>query len=156
MSRLRPVGPTLTADAVEAPRLDQSRRRTLPPMRCAMRSMSTRSSRWSALRSAALGPSRAIVVRLAVLFSVDNFASGLVVHSLLALWLFERFDLSLAQAGQFFFVAGLLSAASQLASPIVARRIGLETMDPQAACRTYNVLAGEGRNVVAALLLETE
>jgi MFS family permease len=76
-------------------------------------------------QAAALGPSRAIVVRLAVLFSVDNFASGLVVHSLLALWLFERFDLSLAQAGQFFFVAGLLSAASQLASPIVARRIGL-------------------------------
>jgi MFS family permease len=76
-------------------------------------------------QAAALGPSRAIVLRLAVLFSVDNFASGLVVHSLLALWLFERFDLSLAQAGQFFFVAGLLSAASQLASPIVARRIGL-------------------------------
>jgi len=76
-------------------------------------------------QTAALGPSRPIVVRLAVLFSVDNFASGLVVHSLLALWLFERFDLSLAQAGQFFFVAGLLSAASQLASPIVARRIGL-------------------------------
>lgn len=76
-------------------------------------------------QAVALGPSRAIVVRLAVLFSVDNFASGLVVHSLLALWLFERFDLSLAQAGQFFFVAGLLSAASQLASPLVARRIGL-------------------------------
>lgn len=76
-------------------------------------------------QASALGPSRAIVVRLAVLFSVDNFASGLVVHSLLALWLFERFELSLAQAGQFFFVAGLLSAASQLASPIVARRIGL-------------------------------
>ena len=40
--------------------------------------------------------------------------------------------------------------------PLMARRIGLETMDTQAACRTYNVLAGEGRNVVAALLLETE
>jgi len=75
--------------------------------------------------AAPLGPSRAIVVRLAVLFSVDNFASGLVVHSLLSLWLFEKFDLSLAQAGQFFFLAGLLSAASQLLSPVVARRIGL-------------------------------
>ncbi len=39
--------------------------------------------------------------------------------------------------------------------PRMARRIGLETMDTQAACRIYNILAGEGRNVVAALLLET-
>ena len=37
---------------------------------------------------------------------------------------------------------------------LMARRIGLETMDTPAACRTYNILAGEGRNVVAALLLE--
>ncbi len=34
------------------------------------------------------------------------------------------------------------------------RRIGLETMDTAAACRTYNILASEGRKVVAALLLE--
>jgi len=74
---------------------------------------------------ASLGPSRAIVVRLAALFSVDAFAGGLVVNSLLALWLLERFGLSLAQAGAFFFWAGLLSAASQLAAPAVARRIGL-------------------------------
>jgi MFS family permease len=74
---------------------------------------------------APLGPSRAIVVRLAALFSVDAFAGGLVVNSLLALWLLERFGLSLAQAGAFFFWAGLLSAASQLAAPVVARRIGL-------------------------------
>jgi uncharacterized protein len=38
--------------------------------------------------------------------------------------------------------------------PLMARRIGLETMDTQAACRTYNILAGEGRSVIAALLLE--
>jgi MFS family permease len=75
--------------------------------------------------TAPLGPSRAIVVRLAALFSVDAFAGGLVVNSLMALWLLERFGLSLAQAGAFFFWAGLLSAASQLAAPIVARRIGL-------------------------------
>jgi MFS family permease len=74
---------------------------------------------------APLGPSRAIVVRLAALFSVDAFAGGLVVNSLLALWLLQRFGLSLAQAGAFFFWAGLLSAASQLAAPVVARRIGL-------------------------------
>ena len=78
-----------------------------------------------ALPPAPLGPSRAVVVRLAALFSVDAFAGGLVVNSLMALWLLERFGFSLAQAGAFFFWAGLLSAASQLAAPIVARRIGL-------------------------------
>ena len=35
---------------------------------------------------------------------------------------------------------------------LYARRIGLETMDTQAACRTFNFLSGEGRKVVAALL----
>jgi MFS family permease len=72
-----------------------------------------------------LGPSRAIVVRLAALFSLDSFAGGLVVNSLLALWLFERFGLTLTAAGVFFFWAGLLGALSQLAAPRVARRIGL-------------------------------
>jgi len=38
--------------------------------------------------------------------------------------------------------------------PLMERRIGLETMDTAAACRTYNVLLGEGRSVVAALLFE--
>ncbi|HYO27963.1 MAG TPA: MFS transporter [Azonexus sp.] len=72
-----------------------------------------------------LGVSRPTVLRLAALFSVDAFAGGLVVNSLLALWLFQRFDLSLAAAGHFFFWAGLFSAFSQLAAPWVAKRIGL-------------------------------
>ena len=37
---------------------------------------------------------------------------------------------------------------------LMARRIGFEVMDTPAACRTYNVLLGEGRAVVAALLFE--
>ena len=72
-----------------------------------------------------LGPSRSTVVRLAALFSVDSFAGGLVVNSLLALWLYQRFGLSLAAAGTFFFWTGLMSAFSQLAAPRVARRFGL-------------------------------
>ena len=72
-----------------------------------------------------LGPSRGIVWKLASLFSVDSFAGGLVVNALLALWLFERFGMSLTAAGAFFFWTGLFSAASQLAAPAVARRIGL-------------------------------
>ena len=38
---------------------------------------------------------------------------------------------------------------------LIEQQIGIETMDTQAACRTYNVLAGEGRKVIAALLIET-
>ena len=37
---------------------------------------------------------------------------------------------------------------------LIERRIGVESMDTAAACRTYNVLVSEGRTVVAALLLE--
>jgi uncharacterized protein len=40
-------------------------------------------------------------------------------------------------------------------APLIERRIGLETMDTAAACRTYNILAQEGRTVAAALLLDT-
>ncbi|SAK95950.1 Major Facilitator Superfamily protein [Caballeronia catudaia] len=72
-----------------------------------------------------LGPSRWIVMRLAMLFSLDAFAGGLVVNALLALWLIARFDLSIGTAGQFFFCTGLLSAGSQLAAAPLARRIGL-------------------------------
>src|SRR5215510_9677196 len=46
-----------------------------------------------------LSQSRLIVLGLAALFSLDAFAGGFVVQSLLALWLFEKFDLSLAAAG---------------------------------------------------------
>jgi uncharacterized protein len=38
--------------------------------------------------------------------------------------------------------------------PLIEQRIGFETMDTAAACRTYNVLLAEGRSVVAALLFE--
>lgn len=72
-----------------------------------------------------LGPSRRNVVKLAALFSIDAFAGGLVVNSLLALWLFQRFGLSAGDAGLFFFGSGLLAAASQLAAPRVAKRVGL-------------------------------
>ena len=77
------------------------------------------------VRPAPLGPSKAVVVKLAALFCVDSFAGGLVVNSLLAFWLFQRFGLSLSAAGVFFFAAGLLAAASQLAAPRLARRVGL-------------------------------
>ncbi|WP_179404019.1 Mth938-like domain-containing protein [Burkholderia guangdongensis] len=42
----------------------------------------------------------------------------------------------------------------RLTAKLAAQRIGVETMDFQAACRTYNILMAEGRKVAAALLIE--
>jgi MFS family permease len=74
---------------------------------------------------APLGPSRGVVYRLAALFSLDAFAGGFVVQSLLALWLFEQFGLSISTAGLFFFWAGTLSAFSYPVAAWLARHIGL-------------------------------
>jgi MFS family permease len=75
--------------------------------------------------SSALGPSRITVLKLAALFSLDAFAGGFVVQSLLALWLFERFEMSLAAAGAFFFWSGVLAAFSFPVAAWLSRHIGL-------------------------------
>lgn len=75
--------------------------------------------------SAVLGPSRFIVYKLAALFSVDSFASGFTVNSLLALWLFERFQLSLSTASLFFFWSSVLTAFSFPVAAWLSRHIGL-------------------------------
>ena len=75
--------------------------------------------------SAMLGPSRGVVYKLSALFSLDAFAGGFVVQSLLALWLFERHDLSLSAAGLFFFWASTASAFSFPVAAWLATRIGL-------------------------------
>jgi MFS family permease len=72
-----------------------------------------------------LGKSRRIVFTLAALFSLDAFGGGFVVQSMLALWLFERFDLSTAVAGTIFFWSGVFSAFSYLVAVRIAKRIGL-------------------------------
>lgn len=109
---------------------------------------------------APLGPSRDVVWRLAALFCVDSFAGGLVVNALLALWLFQRFDLSLAAAGAFFFWTGLLSAASQLFAPSLARRIGLVntmvfTHIPASVCLIAAAFASSREAALALLLLRS-
>ncbi len=45
--------------------------------------------------------------------------------------------------------------AAALTRALIECQIGIETMDTQAACRTYNILAGEGRHVAVALLMES-
>ncbi|HSQ05799.1 MAG TPA: MFS transporter, partial [Burkholderiales bacterium] len=72
-----------------------------------------------------LRESRGIVYRMAALFSMDAFGGGFAVQSLFALWLAQRFDVSLATAGTIFFWVGLFSAFSQLLSAKIAQRIGL-------------------------------
>jgi MFS family permease len=75
--------------------------------------------------NAPLARSRPVVVRLAMLFSLDSFGGGFVVQSLVVLWLYRRFGLSVGTTGTVLFVAGLLGAASQFLSPWLAQRIGL-------------------------------
>jgi MFS family permease len=74
---------------------------------------------------AALTESKGRVYTLAALFSVDSFAGGLIVQSMVALWLYQRHGLTPAGAGTVFFWTGLLSAASFLVAVRIARRIGL-------------------------------
>jgi uncharacterized protein len=42
----------------------------------------------------------------------------------------------------------------RLVASLAARRIGVECMDSKAACRTYNILMGEGRKVTLALIID--
>jgi MFS family permease len=74
---------------------------------------------------APLGPSRGVVYKLAALFSLDAFAGGFIVQSMLALWLFQQFDLSISAASVFFFWSSTLGAFSFLIAVRLARRIGL-------------------------------
>jgi MFS family permease len=79
----------------------------------------------AAPQTQALGPSRWTVYKLAALFSLDAFAGGFTAQSLLALWLFERFDLSLAAASGFFFWSNVLSAFSYPVAARLGTRFGL-------------------------------
>jgi MFS family permease len=74
---------------------------------------------------AALGPSRVTVYKLAALFSLDSFASGFAIQSLMALWLFEQFGLSLSAASVFFFWSSVFTAISFPIAAWLSRHIGL-------------------------------
>jgi MFS family permease len=74
---------------------------------------------------APLGPSRRTVYKLAALFSIDAFAGGFIVQSLLVLWLFDQYGLSLSAAAVFFFWSNTLSAFSYPVAAWLAKRWGL-------------------------------
>jgi len=106
-------------------------------------------------RATPLGPSRGIVYRLAALFSLDAFAGGFAVQSLVALWLFERFDLSLAEASLFFFWSNVLAAFSYPVAARLAKRFGLVntmvfTHIPSSLCL---IVAAFSPNLIVVLVL---
>jgi MFS family permease len=74
---------------------------------------------------APLSHSKTRVYTLAALFSLDAFGGGFVVQSMVALWLYRTFALSLAEAGTLFFWTGVLTAFSYLVAVRIANRIGL-------------------------------
>jgi MFS family permease len=98
--------------------------------------------------AAPLGKSRGVVIKLSALFSIDAFGGGFIVQSLLALWLFRRFNLPIEQAAMFFFGAGLLGALSQFFSSALAARIGrIRTM-------VYTHLPASAFLIIAAFMTD--
>ncbi len=74
---------------------------------------------------AAALPSTAIIRKLAALFSLDSFAGGFVLQSLVAYYLHTQFGLELEALGRIFFVAQMLTAVSLLLAGRLAGRFGL-------------------------------
>ncbi|HST87850.1 MAG TPA: MFS transporter, partial [Ktedonobacterales bacterium] len=104
VTRLSPrVEPADVAGAAGAAGVTSARRRLVPP----------------------LGRSRRVVLTLSALFSLDAFAGGFVVQSLMALFFYLRFGVPLATLAALFFAANLITALSFLAVAPIARRIGL-------------------------------
>jgi MFS family permease len=105
--------------------------------------------------STPLGPSRRTVYKLAALFSLDSFAGGFTVQSLMALWLFAKFDLSLSAASVFFFWTSVFAAFSFPLAAWLSRRIGLiNTMVfTHIPSSVFLILAAFSPNLYVALAL---
>ncbi len=114
----------------------------------------------TASRATTLGPSRRTVYKLAALFSLNSFAGGFVVQSLLALWLFERFELSLAAASAFFFWSNVLTAFSYPIAARLGERFGLVntmvfTHIPSSICLMLAAFSPDLMIVLALLLVRS-
>jgi MFS family permease len=69
--------------------------------------------------------SRRVVFKLSALFSIDAFAGGFVLQSILAYWFYKRFNVQPAILGSIFFGANILAGLSALSAAWVASKIGL-------------------------------
>ena len=110
--------------------------------------------------AAPLGKSRRRVYVLASLFSLDAFGGGFVVQSMIALWLYQRFGLSVTTAGTIFFWTGLLTAMSYLVAVRIAKRIGLVntmvfTHLPSSLCLIAIPFMPDLRYVIALLFVRS-
>jgi MFS family permease len=79
----------------------------------------------AAPRAIGLHRSRRVVFKLSALFSVDAFAGGLIVQSMVAYWFHIRFGVDAGIIGSIFFGANLLAGLSALLAARLAARIGL-------------------------------
>ena len=70
-------------------------------------------------------PSRRLMFTLSGLFSVDNFASGLMAPTLVSYWFFAKFDMGLAPLGSIFFASNIITAISLWVSAKLSNRIGM-------------------------------
>jgi len=69
--------------------------------------------------------SKGVVLRLSALFSLDAFAGGFVIQSLVAYWFHQKFGVAPGVLGSIFFAANVLAGLSALYAVRLARRIGL-------------------------------
>ena len=79
----------------------------------------------SAPRVLGLHKSRSVVIRLSALFSMDAFAGGLIVQSMMAYWFFIKFGVNPGIIGSIFFGANVLAGISALLAVRLANKIGL-------------------------------
>jgi MFS family permease len=75
--------------------------------------------------TAPLRESKRLVYGLAALFGMDSFGTGFLVQSLLALWLYQTFHISITMAAAILFWTSVCSAVSYLVAVPIAERIGL-------------------------------
>ena len=69
--------------------------------------------------------SRSIIGRLSLLFSLDSFAGGFVIQSIISFWFYTRFDVDLSTLSLIFAIAGVLTAFSYIIATRIADKIGL-------------------------------
>jgi MFS family permease len=70
-------------------------------------------------------PSKKIVFKMSALFSVDSFAGGFVIQSIVSFWFFTKFNVELTDLALVFSIAGVLTAFSYVAATKIADKIGL-------------------------------